>query len=469
MKLPKILLTYLVLLLLTGISLTTVQASPLTQSTIPISFSRGTTGTSLSGTLPAGGVMNYIIRASSGQFILVNLSAANNSVRAAIRNNNQTQTLIDRPAGNGYFWVGPLTSTQTYILQLFGSPSATTYTLDVEIPAPIILSAGTSTIMSGNIVNRRGPSYVIKANAGQVLTASLPSGAGYTLTVYGLQNGQVLQQAASGASSYSGILPTTQDYVLQVVSSNVSASFNMNVALGTSSAVTATPVPTGGATATANPAATATSIPATSVPASNSVVSFASGATGATLTGSIRANQSVVYTISLTRGQYFLFNLSTANSNVSLQLLDPYGRVLSDRRPLNGASYYAGLPYTGNYQIVLFGSPSDTTFTLYLDAPVAVRFGRGAYGTTLRGTAANRPVMYLLNARANQRMTVLLLNSVANGAVVQIYGLQGGQVLLAGSANAVTYNGVLPTSQDYIVQVIPKTASTNYDLGIEVR
>lgn len=55
------------------------------------------------------------------------------------------------------------------------------------------------------------------------------TGSNVGLTIYGLQDGQPLVRATGGATSFNGKLPTTQDYILNVVPAVDSTTFTMTV------------------------------------------------------------------------------------------------------------------------------------------------------------------------------------------------------------------------------------------------
>ena len=66
--------------------------------------------------------------------------------------------------------------------------------------------------------------YLLRARNGQVMTATLSSTANVSptapalgLTIYGFSDGVPLVRAESSATSWSGVLSGTQDYVIEAV------------------------------------------------------------------------------------------------------------------------------------------------------------------------------------------------------------------------------------------------------------
>ena len=77
-----------------------------------------------------------------------------------------------------------------------------------------------SVSLNGSTVNGYVFSYAINASANQSMTVSLsaPSGSAY-LDIFGLGSGTILGSSAK-ATSWTGTLPETQDYVIEVIPSN---------------------------------------------------------------------------------------------------------------------------------------------------------------------------------------------------------------------------------------------------------
>jgi hypothetical protein len=76
-------------------------------------------------------------------------------------------------------------------------------------------------------------------------------------------------------------------------------------------------------------------------------------------------------------------------------------------------------------------------------------------------------VSYALGCKAGQTMTVTL-NVPSTTATLDVFGIASG-TLLSASAKANTWTGVLPQSQEYVVEVIPNNGQVvNYSLTISV-
>ena len=73
---------------------------------------------------------------------------------------------------------------------------------------------------------------------------------------------------------------------------------------------------------------------------------------------------------------------------------------------------------------------------------------------------------YALACQANQTMTVSL-NVPATTAYLDVFGLAN-TLLLSPSSKATSWTGTLPSTQDYIVEVIPVGGQVNYSLTVTV-
>jgi len=107
--------------------------------------------------------------------------------------------------------------TATYI-----PPSATRLRFDLGT---------TQVVTTGSVQPGETFAYYVRALEGQPMIASLDtSNRDATLAIYGA-NGVTLLPASQRASSWQGILPTTQDYYFEVIGGNSTQSFTLNVVI----------------------------------------------------------------------------------------------------------------------------------------------------------------------------------------------------------------------------------------------
>lgn len=191
-----------------------------------ITFAAGATEAAVQGTLGANSVQDFIINAQAGQTMMLTLSS-NNPMRVTV-----IGATPERTNPEGTYWQGVLPTTQDYIIRLTSGPQAANYGLNITIPQRITFApGGISATVTGTTSANRVVTYLLKASGGQTMTANLvapPNTVG--LTIYGLTDGIPLVRAVSGATSWTGVLPATQDYVIQVVpQSNGVINFSLQV------------------------------------------------------------------------------------------------------------------------------------------------------------------------------------------------------------------------------------------------
>ncbi|TAH50348.1 MAG: hypothetical protein EYC68_14305 [Chloroflexota bacterium] len=186
-----------------------------------IQFAPGATEAEATGQLPANGIATYTVSAQAGQNMQLSLSSNSSSARVAVLTPTGVPIPPQRGNPEGTYWQGNLPATGNYVIQVLAGSAAPTanYSLNVTIPVRIVFAPGAiSAQEQGTTSNGRIVTYLLKANGGQTMTVNLnapPDSAG--ITIYGLDDGQPLIRSQSGATSFSGQLPATQDYVIQVV------------------------------------------------------------------------------------------------------------------------------------------------------------------------------------------------------------------------------------------------------------
>ena len=224
---------------------------------------------------------------------------------------------------------------------------------------------------------------------------------------------------------------------------------------------TATPLPPA---LTATPANSPT--PSASATPSPVNIVFASGATAAVEQGTIQPNQVKAYTLSAGQNQPMILIVTSPNNDVYLGVTEPDGTKLLD--PAKKYSNWQWLlPKTEAYTIQVYSGATSENFTLTTKVAQIVTFPAGASTVTLAGSTPNGYVVsYAMACQANQVMTVSIKDPVA---YLDIFGLATG-TLLSASAKAISWNGTLPSSQDYIIEVIPVNGQVvNYTLTLNMK
>lgn len=199
-----------------------------------VTFAPGATEAEVQGQLPANGIATYIVGAQAGQNMQLSLSSNSNSARIAVMSPTGVPLPPQRGNPEGTYWQGNLPTNGNYVIQVLAGNAAPTanYSLDITIPVRIQFAPGAiSASVNGTTSDGRIVTYLLKASGGQTMTVNLVAPANSAgITIYGLDDGQPLVRSQSGATSFTGQLPATQDYVIQVVPfGNTQVNYTLNV------------------------------------------------------------------------------------------------------------------------------------------------------------------------------------------------------------------------------------------------
>jgi hypothetical protein len=211
------------------------------------------------------------------------------------------------------------------------------------------------------------------------------------------------------------------------------------------------------------PSATPT-ITETLTPGPTNVV-FTPGTTAAVVQGTLAAGQVKSYIVSAMQSQPMILILESPHGGSTLGVSEPDGTLLLDPA-LKWNTWQWLLPRTEAYTIQVFGGTTAGDFTLTIKVAQLAQFASGSTSVTLNGTTVNGYVFsYAFYCTSGQTMSTSL-NVPSTTAILDVFGLATGP-LLSSSANATTWSGVLPSTQDYVVEVIPHNGQeVNYTLTV---
>ena len=423
-----------------AITPTAIPASPTAQLGTPtalpagnIVMAAGTTAGVVQGSLLPGQDVAYTLGAGQSQPMILIVNSPNNDVTLGVFEPDG-KALVN-PANKWTRWQGLLPKTELVTILVSGGKTAESYTLTAKVAQLVNFPSGTSSInLSGATTKGYVFSYALNASANQTMTATLnvPSSTAY-LDIFGIATGSLLSSAAKSAT-WTGILPQTQAYVIEVIPNNGQVvNYTLTVSIG----------------------------------ATAGTIVMADGTTAAQVQGTIQPGQVMTYTLNAGQSQPMILIMNSPNNDVTLGVFEPNGNMLLN--PANKWTRWQGLlPQTEIYKIQLSGGATAENYTLTAKVPQLVNFPSGTSSVTLGGTTANGYVFsYALGCNANQTMTVSL-NVPSTTATIDIFGLVTG-TLLSSSAKANTWTGVLPQTQDYVIEVIPNNSLVvNYSLTVSV-
>lgn len=177
-----------------------------------ISFPAGATVHDVNGQLGSGESRTYVLGAREGQLMEVTLWPASGVTMSIAGEDGQ---VLAYP-GPGFFR-GVLPATQDYFLRVTAGTEPVTYNVTVMLPIRVTFSPGaTSAEQTAELPPFTSRYYVIRAMAGQTLTVESTATQGQVILIVFGADGTVLQTDHSGSDTFSGRLPTTQDYLISV-------------------------------------------------------------------------------------------------------------------------------------------------------------------------------------------------------------------------------------------------------------
>ncbi len=203
-------------------TLTSTSAPPVaTKSNLPtatrINFATGATYGLAQGTLQAGQTLNYVARALKDQPMIVMLTTPDQNASLSVFGSNGTVLLPQSQRTTS--WQGYLPSTQDYYFRITGGGSTQNFTLTVNIPARIAFSPGENEVtLSGQTVGGYAVVYTAYAFGGQEMEVTVDTSSEVAaLTIWGFSDGQPYARAQNGVTDFNMTLPSTQDYIIEVV------------------------------------------------------------------------------------------------------------------------------------------------------------------------------------------------------------------------------------------------------------
>jgi len=189
-----------------------------------IQFAAGATSAAVQGRVTGENIDDYVLRALGGQWMMVQVSSAGNSVVLEIAGLSDGRPLV-RSHMRQTFWQGALPATQDYSIKAVGTGAAANYSLSVIIPERVQFQPGAiSATREGNLAGRQTHEYLLRALKGQTMTVAIQSpGNRVLLEIYGISDGQPLVRVPMGVTTWTGVLPNTQDYDIKAVSATDAA------------------------------------------------------------------------------------------------------------------------------------------------------------------------------------------------------------------------------------------------------
>jgi hypothetical protein len=398
---------------------------PPTPVPVRIAFAAGATSALVTGNLPARGAASYVLHAEANQLMEVDVSPLE-GIQLAIY--GADGTVIKGPGGTPFFR-GYLPRTGDYILLLEAGAQPVSYTMSVIIPQRISFAPGaTSAAVEGQLAAHGRDYYVLGIQANQVMEVDVSPEEGLLLIIYGV-DGTVIKSGMGGGSFFRGQIPRTQDYILVLEAGDQPASYTMDVIIPQR-------------------------------------ISFAPGTTSAAVEGQLAAHARHYYVLGIQANQLLDVNV-TPQQEVQLIIYGLDGTVLKSGMG-NIASFRGPVPTTQDYILVLGAGDQPVSYAMNVMIPQRIQFAPGATSAVEQGNLGpHQQHAYILGALGGQTLQVTVTAPAENVNLV-IYGVDG-TVLKSGMGGGLTFEGALPSTQDYIVALTSGDQAVSYTLEVVIR
>jgi hypothetical protein len=232
------------------------------------------------------------------------------------------------------------------------------------------------------------------------------------------------------------------------------------VAATQKAAPTLTTSPIVSPTATAAPTLTSTPVPGT--PEAPTRVGLAEGAKSAVLRSQIGAGETAAFVFRGAQAEPLLLSLTSGAGDATLFLMSQGGTYFL--RPGRSTAWRGTLPQAGSYFVGVYGGATPTDYTLSLQLVQRIRFEEGATTTAVTGRTPRGTIMtYSVFAIKGETM-VLTLSSADGKAALAVSGFVDGQTYLAASEQEYQIKLPAPSTQDYIVEVVPLTGESVFHI-----
>ncbi len=221
--------------------------------------------------------------------------------------------------------------------------------------------------------------------------------------------------------------------------------------------------------ATAIPTDSGTEVPSPTAPPAATRITFLNGASVGVVSAPIAPGQTQNYVLDAFQSQPMFVYVASASNDVTVSITTENGATILPAADKKN-SWQGALPQSGDYYLTIHPGSIIENFTLTVTVPWRIQFSQGTNSATLNGTTvAGYDVSYTIFAAQGQTMKVHL-DQISSKASVAIYGFHDGQNYLRSDAGQRGYQFVLPSTQDYIVVVVPMPGlEVNYILTIQVQ
>ena len=180
---------------------------------IRLNFETNATNVSVTGMVGAYTTQRYVFRAFGGQLVDISLTSGQT---CAISVSGRDGTVLLSPMGESQNFRGYLPSTQDWFIDIRAAGSNANFGLYLMIPERINFASGAHAITLTSYVPAGGVhNYIAYALAGQQMNVSVTPGGNLALSIWGV-DGTVLMSSMGESNTFTGTLPITRDWIINV-------------------------------------------------------------------------------------------------------------------------------------------------------------------------------------------------------------------------------------------------------------
>jgi hypothetical protein len=194
-----------------------------------ILFAPGTTFATIRGEIEKDKTKEYILQIGQGQLLSVFVESDGKSPVLAIKTAEGKEIL---PASSGFTWyLTSVPKSQDYIVTIVAPDKNTNYILHVSTPIDVEFDTGsTSKTFQGIIEADDIVEFRAYALEGQKATVTLNSISGQaSLHIYGMVDLVNYVESDSGLTTWTAILPESQNYIIKVLANNYPTEFTLKI------------------------------------------------------------------------------------------------------------------------------------------------------------------------------------------------------------------------------------------------
>lgn len=266
--------------------------------------------------------------------------------------------------------------------------------------------------------------YVVNVQAGQLFQVHFGSSETTPFTITGQDGTELVQNA----DFYRGVVPTTQDYTIILTPGTQPIQYILGIVI---------PVR----------------------------VSFNQGEMQTLVDHRVDAQGAQFYALSLQAGQLLEVNMLQTSGSLHLQVFGADGTYLQSGL-FAPPSFRGTVPATQDYLIQVLGDEQPVDYTMAITVPQRIQFAPGATSASLSGTLSQpNGVQYVIRGQAGQTLQIVF--TPASSAQMVIYGADG-TVLRSGMGEGTSFEGELPSAQDYIISFRGGSQPLNYTLTVSI-